>query len=100
MVGVGVAMPYFLGGWKSEQNVSERRRREARTALLATVPESQMIIFGPRDGSFVELQPQPRMRSVTIYNPTGIVAALGELLTSTWPASPSAKGSAWMAPFS
>jgi thiol:disulfide interchange protein DsbC len=30
-----------------ENNISEKRRREARTALLGTVPESQMIVFGP-----------------------------------------------------
>jgi thiol:disulfide interchange protein DsbC len=30
-----------------EDNISEKRRREARTALLGTVPESQMIVFGP-----------------------------------------------------
>lgn len=32
----------------SEDNVSEQRRREARTAMLAAVPESQMIVFGPQ----------------------------------------------------
>jgi thiol:disulfide interchange protein DsbC len=30
-----------------ENNISERRRREERVALLGTVPESQMIVFGP-----------------------------------------------------
>lgn len=33
----------------SEQNVSERRRREARLALLGKVPESSMLVFGPRN---------------------------------------------------
>jgi thiol:disulfide interchange protein DsbC len=33
----------------SEQNVSERRRREARLALLGKVPESNMLVFGPRN---------------------------------------------------
>lgn len=28
-------------------SISEKRRREARTTLLGTVPESQMIVFGP-----------------------------------------------------
>lgn len=32
----------------SEQNISERRRREARLALLGKVPESSMLVFGPR----------------------------------------------------
>lgn len=37
---------YELG---SENNLSEQRRREARLAMVAEVPESQMIIFGPKD---------------------------------------------------
>lgn len=36
----------------AEQNVSDLRRREARNALLAGVPESQMISFGPRDAKY------------------------------------------------
>ncbi len=36
----------------AEQNVSDLRRREARSALLAGVPESQTIIFGPRDAKY------------------------------------------------
>jgi thiol:disulfide interchange protein DsbC len=35
-----------------EENLSDQRRREARTALLATVPESQVISFGPRDAKY------------------------------------------------
>ena len=31
-----------------ETNLTDRRRREARLALLNKVPESQMVIFGPR----------------------------------------------------
>lgn len=33
----------------SNDNLSEERRRSARLKLLSRVPESQMIIFGPRD---------------------------------------------------
>jgi len=33
----------------SETNLSEKRRREARLALLTKVPENQMVIFGPRE---------------------------------------------------
>lgn len=33
----------------SETNLSEKRRREARLALIAKVPENQMVIFGPRE---------------------------------------------------
>lgn len=33
----------------SETNLSERRRREARLALIGKVPENRMVIFGPRD---------------------------------------------------
>ncbi|MEY3337188.1 MAG: hypothetical protein RL245_180 [Pseudomonadota bacterium] len=32
----------------SEDNLSEKRRRELRLALVNTVPETQMVIFGPR----------------------------------------------------
>jgi thiol:disulfide interchange protein DsbC len=35
-----------------EENLSDQRRREARTALLSTVPESQVISFGPRDAKY------------------------------------------------
>jgi thiol:disulfide interchange protein DsbC len=36
----------------AEQNVSDLRRREARNALISSVPESQMISFGPRDAKY------------------------------------------------
>lgn len=32
----------------SEDNLSEKRRRELRAALVGKVPENQMVIFGPR----------------------------------------------------
>jgi thiol:disulfide interchange protein DsbC len=31
----------------NDANLSDQRRREARLALIASVPESQMVIFGP-----------------------------------------------------
>jgi thiol:disulfide interchange protein DsbC len=31
-----------------EDNVSEKRRRDVRSAMLTAVPESQMIVFGPK----------------------------------------------------
>jgi thiol:disulfide interchange protein DsbC len=37
---------------EAERNVSDLRRREARNSLLAGVPESQMISFGPRDAKY------------------------------------------------
>lgn len=37
---------------EAEQNISDLRRREARHALLAGVPESQTISFGPRDAKY------------------------------------------------
>jgi thiol:disulfide interchange protein DsbC len=37
---------------ETEQNVSNLRRREVRNALLAGVPESQTISFGPRDAKY------------------------------------------------
>lgn len=49
------------------------RQAEAIERQQGALSVTDAVIFGPRDGSFVELQPQPRMRSVTIYNPTGIV---------------------------
>jgi thiol:disulfide interchange protein DsbC len=33
----------------SNTNLTEARRRDARLKMLAAVPESQMVIFGPRD---------------------------------------------------
>ena len=33
----------------SKENLSESRRRESRIALLAGVPESQMVVFGPKE---------------------------------------------------
>ncbi|MFM7797642.1 MAG: disulfide isomerase DsbC N-terminal domain-containing protein, partial [Planctomycetota bacterium] len=33
----------------SQANLTERRRREARLALIGKVPESDMVIFGPRN---------------------------------------------------
>jgi thiol:disulfide interchange protein DsbC len=33
----------------SEDNLSEKRRREIRLALVSKVPENQMVIFGPRN---------------------------------------------------
>jgi len=33
----------------SQANLTERRRREARLALLGKVPEADMVIFGPRN---------------------------------------------------
>jgi len=32
----------------NDDNLSERRRRELRLAILSKVPENQMVIFGPR----------------------------------------------------
>ncbi|HET7757178.1 MAG TPA: DsbC family protein [Steroidobacteraceae bacterium] len=34
---------------KSDTDLTEARRREARLKLLAQVPESEMVIFGPKD---------------------------------------------------
>ena len=33
----------------NEQNISDRRRREARLSLLGKVPEANMLVFGPRN---------------------------------------------------
>jgi thiol:disulfide interchange protein DsbC len=33
----------------NEDNLSEKRRRELRLALVSKVPETQMVIFGPRN---------------------------------------------------
>lgn len=33
----------------NESNLSDKRRREARLALIGKVPENQMVIFGPRE---------------------------------------------------
>lgn len=33
----------------ANDNLSEARRRDARTRLLARIPESEMIVFGPKD---------------------------------------------------
>ena len=35
-----------------EENLSDERRRTARAALLATVPESQMLVFSPKDPKY------------------------------------------------
>lgn len=40
---------YDLG---SETNLSERRRRDARKALMSTVPDSQMLVFSPKDPKY------------------------------------------------
>src|SRR5579883_2556488 len=32
-----------------DQNLSDARRRELRTSLLAAYPESEMLVFGPKD---------------------------------------------------
>lgn len=42
MVGVGIAMPYFLGGWKSEQNVSEAVAAAWETFDLKAALEAEM----------------------------------------------------------
>lgn len=42
MIGVGVAMPYFLGGWKSEQNVSEAVAAAWETFDLKAALEAEM----------------------------------------------------------
>jgi thiol:disulfide interchange protein DsbC len=34
---------------KSDYNLTEEHRRELRTRALAAIPESQMVIFGPKD---------------------------------------------------
>jgi thiol:disulfide interchange protein DsbC len=34
---------------KSNENITENRRRDARAKLLSTIPESQMLVFGPKD---------------------------------------------------
>lgn len=36
----------------SKENLSEARRRESRVNLLAGVPETQMVIFGPKDPKY------------------------------------------------
>ncbi len=33
----------------NDQNISDRRRREARLSLLGKVPEASMLVFGPRN---------------------------------------------------
>lgn len=40
---------YDLDG---EQNLSDGRRRVARSALVASVPESQMLVYSPKDPKF------------------------------------------------
>lgn len=35
-----------------DENLSERRRRELRQQIIAAVPESQMLVFSPRDPKF------------------------------------------------
>lgn len=37
---------------KSNANLTEARRREVRLKLLAQVPESEMLIFGPKDPKY------------------------------------------------
>ncbi len=34
---------------KSNENLTENRRRDARAKLLSSIPESQMLVFGPKD---------------------------------------------------
>jgi thiol:disulfide interchange protein DsbC len=36
----------------SDTNISERRRRDVRLALMTQVPDSQMVIFSPRDPKY------------------------------------------------
>ena len=36
----------------SQANLTERRRREARLAMIGKVPESNMVIFGPRNARY------------------------------------------------
>lgn len=36
----------------SQQNLTEDRRREARLAMIGKVPESEMVIFGPRTARY------------------------------------------------
>jgi len=36
----------------TDTNVSERRRRDARLDLLSSVPESQMVVFSPKDPKY------------------------------------------------
>lgn len=36
----------------AEENLSDERRRTARSALMATVPESQMLVFSPKDPKY------------------------------------------------
>jgi thiol:disulfide interchange protein DsbC len=36
----------------ADNNLTESRRRELRTQMLASVPESQMLIFGPKDPKY------------------------------------------------
>lgn len=36
----------------TDTNVSERRRRDVRLGLLASVPESQMVVFSPKDPKY------------------------------------------------
>lgn len=35
-----------------EENLSDERRRTARAALMSTVPESQMLVFSPKDPKY------------------------------------------------
>jgi len=37
---------------RSNDNLSEQRRREVRMRLIAAVPESQMVIFSPKDPKY------------------------------------------------
>lgn len=37
---------------KSDANLTETRRREVRLKLLAEVPESEMLVFGPKDPKY------------------------------------------------
>ena len=36
----------------SQSNISEQRRRDLRAQILATVPDSQMIVFSPKDPKY------------------------------------------------
>ena len=36
----------------TDTNVSERRRRDARLEMIASVPESQMVVFSPKDPKY------------------------------------------------
>lgn len=80
-VAAAIAFDHLAGELRQNGAYLERLAAQLeRQANALTV--AQTVVFGPPDGvpgagrpenSYVELDPQPRMRSMTIHNPTGIV---------------------------